>query len=146
MGSLHRQVAVLVPDEKLLVLIFDAKFFSKQNETSTKRDIFYHFHRQIRVKQKFRMQTNQTSFSVSSLKISEVLCMRLSYLNAPMNRWYDCTMVLEYFHIKVWWSVTRYNFYGMLVLIVSWWVEQMCDKLGNTTLDVHTIPDDRQAL
>ena len=36
MGSLHHKVAVLVPDEKLLVLIFDGQLFFK-----TKRDIFY---------------------------------------------------------------------------------------------------------
>ena len=42
MGSLHHWVAALVPDEKLLVLIFDTNFFSKQNETAFIRDQYCH--------------------------------------------------------------------------------------------------------
>ena len=41
-GSLHHKVAVLVLDEKQLVSIFDAHFFSKQNETSFIRDLYCH--------------------------------------------------------------------------------------------------------
>ena len=42
MGSLRHLVAVLVPDEKLLILIFVVQFFSKNNETSFIRDQFCH--------------------------------------------------------------------------------------------------------
>ena len=42
MGSLHRQVAVKVPHEKLFVFIFDAQFFSKQKETSFIWDQYCH--------------------------------------------------------------------------------------------------------
>ena len=38
MGSHHHQVAALVPDEKLCVLIINAGNFSKQNKTSFIRD------------------------------------------------------------------------------------------------------------
>ena len=42
MGSLHRLAAILVPDEKLLILIFDAHFFFLQKETSFIRDQHCH--------------------------------------------------------------------------------------------------------
>ena len=42
MGSLHHQVAVLVPDEKLVVLISDKQFFSKRNEAAFIRDKYCH--------------------------------------------------------------------------------------------------------
>ena len=38
MGTHHHQVAALVPDEKLCVLIINAGVFSKQNEASFIRD------------------------------------------------------------------------------------------------------------
>ena len=42
MVSLHHLVAVLVPDEKLLVLIFDTQFFFKTKQTSFTRDQYCH--------------------------------------------------------------------------------------------------------
>ena len=63
MGSHHHQVAALVPDEKLCVLIINAGNFSKQNKTSFIRDRCCHFVHS----QEWHCRTAKTIFEVKRI-------------------------------------------------------------------------------
>ena len=90
MGSHHHQVAALVQDEKLCVLIINAGIFSKQNKTSFIRDQCCHLADDgsplVTNKMKVSYIFNLTTMSEIKSLLKDLFSARTTALSIPLNR------------------------------------------------------------